>query len=188
MNIVKSAKEFLMRYKLQSEGVYYIELHVDLMIKYGISKPQPKGFDPEIYKTACWLHDIGRFSKKDSLKDRERHRMLGVEIFDKEFANLIQNEKSKQKIRSCVLEHSGIFFSKRYPELITIREADRISFIHPKFTEHYLTTIGKDAAQKKLDNNYKELMSMHPSLYARKIANKWKRLSQELINIFIQKA
>ena len=181
MKLARKAKKLLEEYSSKIDKDYNIELHVKLMIRYGLKKPQPSGFDKDTYSAACWLHDIGRFHEKDSLEDREKHRELGVKIFEKEFSEAIVDSNAKAKIRACIAEHSGKLKSKSFPELETIREADRISFLHPAFANHFLKTAGRDKAKLKLDYNYRELLSQNPSGYAKKLAKKWYEKSMRIL-------
>ena len=131
MFLVRKAKALFEKYK--SDKFLGVDLHIKYMIKYGLSKPQPNSFDKTAYEVACWLHDIGRYHPEDDLKYRRKHHVLGAKVYDKRFANYVKNTLRSEKIRLCIFEHSGIKPSKNYPEIKTIQEADRVSFMHPAF-------------------------------------------------------
>jgi len=181
MDLINKAKRLMLKYKSKSNFKYNIELHCKLMIDYGLRKPKNKEFDSESYQIACWIHDIGRLSEKDDPKDREKHKEISLEIFDKEFSHLIDNKIKKKIIKSCILEHSGPIISDNYPELLTIREADRISFLYPEFVKSVFKNFGKEKAKELLDLNYKEFLSINPSKYARDFSIKLKKESEKVI-------
>lgn len=188
MGLVKEAKQLLKRYKKSHNPFPGPDFHHKFMIEYGkIRHKHKKDFDFKLYKTAVWLHDIGRFSPEDktgeSRAEREYHKKLGARIFDREFAHLVKDSLKREKIRECILKHSGKTGKIKYIELQVIREADRISFLHPKYTKWLVKAGQKKMALASLKKNYNELLKINPTNFALEVAKDWKTKSEKNNNL-----
>jgi hypothetical protein len=185
-NLELKAKNIFERYRKRYNPYKPVpNFHYRYMLLYGKLKHKRTEFDLDTYNIAVWLHDIGRYSPKDktgkSFKEREYHKKLGVKIFKKEFASFVQDKKKKDKIIKCILYHSGKVVSSS-PELRAIREADRISFLHPKNIQWHIKHGSKKVAKEILDWNWKELLSIvKPDKIGLKIAKSWKQKSERLL-------
>lgn len=174
-------------------------LHYENMFKYGdLMNEQGRDFDIDAYRIAVWLHDIGHYvpNLDENLGDknykRDAHKDKGVEIFDKEFKEHIRDRGLEEKLYACIKYHSGALdeqgrnYLTKHPELQVIREADRISFLHPSFTEHNLKYIEDknelESLATLLKRNYEELTNVvEPSNDVLSIADEWKEDSEKQI-------
>ncbi|MDD4353969.1 MAG: HD domain-containing protein [Candidatus Nanoarchaeia archaeon] len=173
---LKFSESIFYNYQLKSE--YNVEKHVYLMIHYGLTKHKNDlNFNKDAYIIACFFHDIGRLIFCDINEPRDKHKEKSLEIFKKEFGFAIP-EKMKDVIESCILEHSGErITNKNYAELLTIREADRISLmqINSKDASFGIKTDDYDPFYW-FNFHYKDFMkNLNPSKYALNIVQKLKK-------------
>ena len=84
------------------------------------------------------------------------------------------------------MDKEGKEYLTKHPELQVIREADRMSFLHPEFTEHNLKYISDDKKlndfEKLINQNYKELVEVvRPNREVLRIAEQWRNEAHSLI-------
>lgn len=187
MDLAKKAKALLAKYKKKHNPFPGPDFHHKFMIEYGrLRWKLKKDFDLKDYEAAVWLHDIGRFTPEDrtgsSKTEREYHKKIGARIFDKEFADFVKDSAKRKKIRECILKHSGKTAKINSTELQIIREADRISFLHPKYAKWAVKNQSKTSAGRMIKKNYSELLKIKPSEFALSTAKKWKSKSMKITN------
>lgn len=192
MDLIKEAKKLFQAYRKKHNPFPGPNYHYKFMFEYGKLRYEHKqDFNLDLYNISVWLHDIGRYTLLDKTgetdSERDYHKVIGAKIFDDKFAHLIQNSKHKKIIRRCVLEHSGKIkfsnnFKTRHEEIQVIREADKISFLHPVYINWLVKNNNKVLAKKFLKKNYDELKKLNPSQFALDVANDWKMKSQKIID------
>ncbi len=199
--LVEKAKGLFESYESKFNPYKGPNLHYENMLRYGdLRKQQGAEFNADAYKVAVWLHDIGHYVPalgedlgNTDYKKREIHKKKGVDIFNKEFRKHLDDSDLEEKIYACIKYHSGPLdeqgeeYLRKHPELQLIREADRISFLHPNFAEHNL----KYATDKKklsdfervVQHNYDELVNVvKPTPEGLEVAEEWKAESDELVS------
>jgi predicted HD phosphohydrolase len=180
-------------------------LHYENMFRYGEERKQAgTSFNIDAFKIAVWLHDIGHYVQNldedlgnTDYSKRDIHKKKGIDIFDKEFRGHIGDSNLEEKIYACIRYHSGPLdkvgkeYLRRHPELQIIREADRISFLHPSFAEHTLKYTPDEKLggfEKLIQHNYDELVRVvKPSDEGLRIAEKWAGETYGLIKEYKEK-
>ncbi len=199
-SLTEKARKLLESYESKfTPDQYKDRLHYKNMFKFGEEmKREGHDFDIDAYNVAVWIHDIGHYVSNNNEDmggvnyDRDKHKKLGLDIFNKEFRKYIGDKDLEEKISACIVYHSGPLdkkgeaYLKKYPELGVIREADRASFYHPSFTLNYLGEVpdreGLGSFEKFINSNYNEFMNLaEPTTAGKKIINKWRKESDKLI-------
>ncbi|MBT3397914.1 hypothetical protein HOA55_04915 [archaeon] len=201
--LTKRAKKLLESYGSKFTPDQYKDgLHYENMLKFGEEmKKSGHDFNIDAYNAAVWIHDLGHYvvDNKENLGgdnyNRDEHKRRGLDIFNKEFREHINDEDLEEKISACIVYHSGPLdeqgeaYLLKHPELQVIREADRASFYHPSFTLNHLQwNPDKEklsSFEKFINDNYDEFMNLgKPTAAGKKIINKWRTEADKLISSY----
>lgn len=145
------------------EGYDYWNNHIKYVVQIATSLAEKYGADKEVVEISAILHDV---AKPLEIRENESHNIVGADIAGEKLSNLgLENDKI-EKIKKCIINHSGIINDKNISiEEWCVRNADILSIFNNITIFYYLAfkeysfdyESGRDYVKKMINQKINDL-------------------------------